>query len=196
MDLESYIRASSGWLIDITTTFDLASAAELAIRPNWSPPANGSDVEGPYLISMRHPLPFAAALPFGVRSSREAMRAAWVACGHTPETANTDGVKVPFSNGNSPRIEGVLARAGIIAQFELWKSYATQFPGYPTNLKAAKKHSFVHPEEERLVTNLISIRNRMTHEIDVTNDPTTRMLVNYTWECQHIAKWLTQLYPL
>ncbi|KRG63377.1 hypothetical protein ABB26_12525 [Stenotrophomonas humi] len=105
-------------------------------------------------------------------------------------------MKVPFSNGNSPRIEGVLARAGIIAQFELWKSYATQFPGYPTNLKAAKKHSFVHPEEERLVTNLISIRNRMTHEIDVTNDPTTRMLVNYTWECQHIAKWLTQLYPL
>lgn len=193
MDLESYVRASTGWLVDITTTFDLAVSAELAIRPKWTPPPDANS-EGPYLLSTSHPEAFSAALPFVVRSSKEAMRAAWVACGRPPQAIDQKGVKVPFTNGNNPRIEGVLVRAGIIAQFELWKQYALQFPGYPTNLKAASRHSFGHLDEERLVKHLIGVRNRMTHEIETSNDPSMRMLVDYAWECQHIAKWLTRLY--
>lgn len=195
MDLQTYIRASAGWLVDITTTHDLAASAELAIRPKWMPPDVSNNIDGPYLISRSNPTAFSTALPFVVRSSKEAMRAAWVACGQPPHPMDPKGVKVPFANGNNPRVEGVLARAGIIAQFELWKSYALQFSGYPTNLKAANKHNFMHPEEALHVKHLIEVRNLMTHEIETSNDPTMRMLVDYTWECQHMAKWLTRMYP-
>lgn len=120
------------------------------------------------------------------------MMAAWVACGDTPEGASGGRVRVPFANSRGPRIEAVLARAGIIAQFELWKAYVSQFPDYPTNLVASRKHCFSAVEEEQLVEGLIDLRNRMTHEVDINNDPTARRLVDYTWECQHIAKWVTR----
>lgn len=194
MNLESYLRASSGWLVDATTTFDLALAGEIACQHSWRPPDNSKLSEGPHFVSMSDASAFDRALPLAIRSSRVAMMAAWVACGDAPERASNGGVKVPFTDDRSPRVEAVLARAGIIAQFELWKAYVSQFPDYPTNLKAARIYRFSNEQEEKLVNGLIDLRNRMTHEVDIKNDPSARRLVDYTWECQHMAEWVTRLY--
>lgn len=157
-------------------------------------PAHSTAADGPYLVSRTSSLFFARALPLVIKTSKEAMRAAWVAVGDMPEGLDAESVRLPLANGRGPRIEGVLARTGIITQFELWKSYASQFPGYPTNLKAARNYQFSAPAEADMVTGMIDMRNKLTHEVDVQTDPTLRRLVDYAWECQHIAKWMTALY--
>jgi hypothetical protein len=194
MELDAYIKASSGWLVDVTICFDMASAAALASDPKWTPPPHSTAADGPYLVSGTSSLFLAKALPLVIKTSKEAMRAAWVAVGDMPQGSNADSVRVPHADGRGPRIEGVLARTGIITQFELWKSYASQFPGYPTNLKAARNYQFSTTAEADIVTGMIELRNTLTHEVDVRTDPTLRRLVDYAWECQHIAKWMTALY--
>lgn len=194
MELDEYIKASSGWLVDVTIAFDLAAAAALASDPKWTPPPHSMAADGPYLISRTSSLFFQRALPLVIKTSKESAMAAWVALGDAPEKSECGSVRVPHADGRGPRIEGVLARAGIIAQFELWKSYALQFPGYPTHLKAARVHHFATKSEADMVTGMIDLRNTLTHEVEVQTDPTVRRLVDYAWECQHIARWITALY--
>lgn len=193
MNLDSYIRTSSGWLVDATTTLDLALSGEMACRHSWRPP-NSDNTEGPYFFSKRDASAFNHALPLAIRSSRASMMAARVVYGDKPQSAGGGKLLIPFADSRGPRIEAVLARAGIIAQFELWKAYVIQFPGYPTNLKAARRYDFSTTEEEKFVSHLIELRNLMTHDVDIHNDPTARRFVEYTWECQYAARWVTRLY--
>lgn len=82
----------------------------------------------------------------------------------------------------------------MIAQPEFWKAYVIQFPGYPTNLKAAQRYDFSSTEEEEFASELIELRDLTTHDVDIQNDPTAGRLVEYTWECQYAARWVTRLY--
>ena len=192
MNLQEYLTQSSGWLVDTSVVFDLAEAAQRACTQTWTPPTTPE--EGPYFTSMRSQAHFKAALPLGIKTSKESQQAAYVAMGDLPKLHTAAGVKVPLLNGNHPRVEGILARAGIIAQFELWKTFVKQFPGYPFNRKQADKYVFAHDQEKSLLLALIDDRNALTHEIESENDPSMRRLVNYAWECQHVARWVTQIY--
>lgn len=193
MDLQTYIQQSSGWLVDTTIIYDLAEAAQKACNVDWKPSA-ADDADGPHLISRTSRAHFAAALPLGTKTSKEAQRAAFVAMGEFPPSSSDVGVKVPVLNGKDPRIGAILARAGIIAQFELWKAFVRQYPDYPFNLKDARKYTFAHAQEREIVFGLIEDRNALTHEIRTSIDPTMRRLVDYTWESQHVAQWVAKLY--
>lgn len=186
MNLEAYLQASSGWLVDAVITYDMAAAAALASNPNWTVPDTG--LYGPYFVSRRSAEAFGNALPLAIRSSKEAMQAAWVALGDSPAEQEPGKIRVPHANRSDPRTGGILARAGVIAQFELWKSYVRQLPDYPFSKKAADRYTFGDIDEERTVRGLIDLRNCLTHEIDPNSDPSMERLVSYAWECQLMAK--------
>lgn len=54
--------------------------------------------------------------------------------------------------------------------------------------------AFATKSEANMVTGMIDLRNKLTHEVEVQTDPSVRRLVDYAWECQHTVRWITALY--
>lgn len=124
---------------------------------------------------------------FVYKTSIEAAKAAELTMGvdHQPDASGR--TLVPFVTDKGPRVGAILARAGIIAQFELWKSFAASV-SYPFNKKQADRYSFPSEKEKSTLLEIVDMRNSLTHEITIANDPTMRQLVEYAYKCQYLAK--------
>ena len=80
-----------------------------------------------------------------------------------------------------------IARSGILAQFELWKSFAKRC-GYPINRKQAAVFAFGSDQERDVVGFVVDVRNTLTPEVSEATDPTLRRIVEYAWECRYLAR--------
>ncbi len=189
MDLETYIKTSSSWLIDCMMSHDLAEAALKTIDPDFQPPERPLTWEqGPVLVPKVTTPISRTAFPLVLYHSKQMGRAEHLIHGQPVRLSPGETMKVPLTDPTTPRAGGIIARAGIITQFELWRDFVAPL-GYPFNRKRAKSHEFADPDEQRLLLSLIDTRNEMTHEPALHNDPDARRLVDYTNECHHMARW-------
>ncbi len=185
MNLSSYIDTSGRWLVEVCSVYDLAEATRRAMNPNYSIPVNSTWADGPHLSSGRGQATIQNAIPLVIRSSLEAGKAAELAMGkdHRP---NDDGsTRIPLVS-RGIRTGQIIARLGIISQFELWKEFARPL-GYPINEKQAKSYSFSDSTERDTQSGLVRRRNQLTHEISANNDPTMRELVDFAYSCHYLA---------
>lgn len=60
--------------------------------------------------------------------------------------------------------------------------------GYPVSRKQAEKFHFLTTEERGVLYEIIDLRNKLTHEITTTNDPTMKMLVELAYACHLLAR--------
>lgn len=188
MDLVDYLDVSGRWLIDTTSIYDLAEALSRAMNHSYVIPTDSSNwASGPFLNSWHGIDKIQAAIPLLIRTSIESAKAAELVMGknHLPDK---DGKTIiPFVNKTNPRPGAILARAGIISQFELWKEFAKPL-GYPTNEHKAEKYVFNSLDEKDLLLSIVSRRNSLTHEIKTQNDSNMRELVEYAYSCHFLAK--------
>jgi succinate dehydrogenase flavin-adding protein (antitoxin of CptAB toxin-antitoxin module) len=169
-------------------------AAECALNPSYRVPALTPSADGPYLTSGHGADRLNAAIPLLVKTSLAAAKAAEVALGMDPPRDERGGVRVPMVTGKSFRIGAVIARGGIIGQYELLKAFLKP-RGYPLSRKDRENYTqFLQEEEGRLVA-LVNRRNDMTHEPDPSNDPDLRELVDYVWECHDLAQLVNGRHP-
>lgn len=177
MSMPSSIRSAVS-----TCVYELAEGAFRAMHHDYVIPKNGTWDDAPFLSSWRGVDALQAAIPLSIRTSIEGGKAAELVLGkgHKPDEGGR--TRIPFADGKGPRPGAIIARAGIIAQFELWKAFVKPL-GYPTNEHKAAKHTFSDAEEAELMFKLVDDRNRLTHEIATRTDPTMRGLVEFAYAC-------------
>lgn len=194
MELDHYLTVSGRWLVEATSIADLAMAAERVLNPNYRVPALTTLADGPYFTSQHGGDRLNMAVPLLVKTSIEAAKAAEVALGRDPPRDERGAVRVPMVSGTSFRSGAVIARGGIIGQYELLKAFLRP-RGYPLSKREREGYTeFVCGEEDRLIA-LADRRNDMTHEPDPNNDPSLRELVEYVWECHELARLAASRHP-
>lgn len=186
MDLMSYIDVSGRWLVEVCTVYDLAEATSRAMNPKYSIPASSNWADGPHLSSGRDRTAIQNAIPLIIRSSIEAGKAAELVMGQDHHPSKDGRTRVPLIS-HGIRTGQIVARIGIISQFELWKDFVRPL-GYPINEKQAKSFKFSHPQECETQRDLVRRRNELTHEISAHNDPTMRELVDFAYSCHYLAQ--------
>lgn len=164
----------------------MAEACSKAMRPGYVLPNTGCWTDGPYLCSGVSHEALRSALPLALKTSIESAKAAELTMGSDYRPGPSGKTLVPFVQGPL-RTNALVSRLGIIAQFELWKDYAKSV-GYPINEKQAQKFTFKNPEELPELIAMIQRRNELVHEVTVSNDPTMREFIEFTYICQFLAK--------
>ncbi|MDX5935883.1 hypothetical protein [Acidithiobacillus thiooxidans] len=187
MKLDAYLELSKGWLIDHTSVYDLARSTERAMQHDYVVPKNPTWDDGPCLGSWNGTERIQAAVPLSIKTSLEAGKAAELAMGSNYAGHPTGKIPISFLDGSSPRVGAVIARAGIVVQFELWKDYA-RLVSYPFNKKQMKGWTFLDKREEPNLEYAINRRNELTHEPMPANDPNMRELVEFCSKLHWLAK--------
>lgn len=193
-DLTEYLRVSKAWLMDTVRAHDLAvagarilAAAKLSSRdafPNYG--------EGPLFSHVQEGLNY--SVPVTLYPSSQFMRAMWLVHG-----GDLDGDSIPIPNlSTEPERSGaIVCRGGIVAQFELWKQFVLP-RAYPSNLRAATLHGekgrFSCANEQLMLSEVIELRNALTHEPDLATDPDAKALVDYTNKLHHLADWVHRIH--
>lgn len=193
--LDRYLEMSSAWLVDTMRAHDMAIAtAKIVDSQRFTSISHHPKVEdGPLLTTpvMGAEVSIQACLFTG----NEFARALHLVTGR-PISEN-EGLRLPGVGVGIQRIEAIIARSGIISQFELWKKFAKP-RRYPADGAAAKAHAklgrFHCDDERKMLEEVMKIRNRMTHEPNHLDDPTARNLVDYTNKLHHLAKFVDRLH--
>ncbi|MCF3525777.1 hypothetical protein [Stenotrophomonas maltophilia] len=194
-NLVSYLELSSAWLIDTMRAHDMAVATEKIVESqrftSLSHPVKVED--GPILTTAVEEGEL--SIPAYLYTGNEFARAIELVTGQ-PISEN-EGLRLPGVGTGPRRIEAIIARSGIISQFELWKKFAKP-RRYPTDGAAAKSHEklgrFYSNDEREMLEGVVKDRNRMTHEPNHLDDPTVRDLVDYTNKLHHLAKYVDKLH--
>ncbi len=195
--LDSYLATSSAWLMDCMRAHDLASAgAGLVDAGCVASSATMPRVEdGPFFSHHDTTGLLSYNVPVHLFTGTEFIRAMYLI--RDGELSSTEKMHVPGLGNARRRVEAIICRSGMIAQFELWKKFAKE-RNYPTDWPAAERHRdkgrMSAQEEIDMLEEVIKRRNVMTHEPDPDNDPDARELVDYTNKIQHVAKWVNTLH--
>jgi len=167
--------------------YDFARSIERAMQHDYVVPPEPKWGDGPCLGSWNGSEVMQAAVPLTIKTSLEAGKAAELFMGPDYEGRSLGKTPVPFVTEDAPRVGAIIARAGIVTQFELWKEYASK-SRYPYNRKQMEAWTFSDPKEQEILENVVNRRNELTHEISTHNDPTVRELVEYGYKLQWLAK--------
>ncbi len=190
--LDDYLEISSRWLVETTSIYDLAESAARAAHPGYAIPLEFTWQDGPFMVSKNGPADMQAAMPIIIKTSLEHAKAAEIAmdsCEKFRIQRDKRGpqLKVPLVVDQQMRTGPIVARSGIIAQFELWKSFVQPL-NYPFNKRRAEGHKFKSTDEQDALMHIIDRRNELTHEITVLNDPNMREYVEYVCHCHFLAR--------
>ena len=186
MTRDEYLFTSGQWLVETCLVRDLAKATLKCFSRDYQIPEGTKWEDGPFLSSQRGRDHLRAALPLSLKTSIELAKAAEMALGKTPEGHDQGKVTSRFLGKTGPRVDEIIARNGIIVQFELWKSFVGPL-GYPINEKQAAKYTFKEAYERALLAKLVRRRNELTHEPKLANDPTCREYVEFAHSCRCLA---------
>ncbi|WP_329754412.1 hypothetical protein [Stenotrophomonas maltophilia] len=193
--LTSYLELSSAWLIDTMRAHDMAIAtSKIVDSQRFTSVASSPKVEdGPLLTVVVEGA--GLSIPAHLCTGNEFARAIHLVTGKP--ISEHENLRLPGVGNGSQRVEAIIARSGIISQFELWKKFAKP-RRYPTDGAAAKahaKHGRFHSDGERgMLEEVVKDRNRMTHEPNYLDDPTARSLVDYTNKLHHLARYVDRLH--
>lgn len=195
--LDSYLTTSRAWLMDCMRALDLASAggALVAEESIKSSPVMPKVEDGPLFTHYDPAGIISYNVPVQLYTSTQFIRAMYL----INEGDLTDSLPMPIPGlGDAKlRVESIICRSGIIAQFELWKKFAIE-RHYPVNKDDAGKHLKLGrmscQDEYDTLVEVILRRNEMTHEPDYLNDPNAAELVDYTNKIHHVAKWVDGLH--
>lgn len=193
-ELKEYLRVSKAWLMDTVRAHDLAVAgarilAEAKVRSRETLP----DIEeGPIFSQIQEGLSY--SVPVTLFPSKQFMRAMWLVNGGD---LVEECIPIPNLSTAPERSGAIVCRAGIVAQFELWKQFALA-RAYPSNLKDARRHGekgrFSCSNEQSMLNEVIDLRNALTHEPDLATDPDAKALVEYTNKLHHLADWVHRIH--
>jgi hypothetical protein len=186
MELEDYLARSNGWLMDTITVYELAESTRKAMSHDYELPKEESWDEAPYLGSWNGRELLQKAFPLMLKTSKAGGKAARIVMGNDFQGGEGGKTPIHFANNSYPRVEATVARSGIVTQFELWKKFA-QEKKYPFNIKQLKKYSFKTVFESSILNEVVIERNRMTHEIEVENDPSIGDFITFTCKCRWLA---------
>ncbi|WP_288496291.1 hypothetical protein [uncultured Stenotrophomonas sp.] len=194
MNLEEYLNVSKAWLMDTMRAHDLAVAGarlmeDSIIQSRAAYPPIG---DGPIFSHVQAGVGY--AVPVTLFPSQQFMRAMWLVRDGDLEG---DNIPIPSLSPTPERTGSIVCRGGIVAQFELWKQFAL-LRAYPSNGKAALKHGekgrFSCADEQVMLSDVIDLRNALTHEPDLSTDPDAKALVEYTNKLHHLADWVHRIH--
>lgn len=185
MTIDEYLDVSGKWLVETTYVYDVAVAAEKCFHHDYEPPLKPTEENTPYLSSYSGAPPLKMVIPFCIATSIEQRAAAGIVKGPNPPKNEKGGVRIEFVT-ESVRINSIMARFGIISQFELWKSFAAEHK-WPINKKQCESYAFANQEVKTRLLSLIERRNSLTHEVKAENDPTMRELIEFYWSCKWVS---------
>ena len=94
------------------------------MQHSYKIPSDSNWESGPYVSSWKGRQTLQKAIPLFIKISIEAAKAAELVMGQHFKPNSSGKTKIPTVNDKDHRIGCIIARAGIISQFELWKSYA------------------------------------------------------------------------
>jgi hypothetical protein len=186
MNLSSYLDISGRWLVEVATIYDLAEATSRAMNPSYTFPVNSTWADGPHLSSGRDNSELQKSIPLVIRSSLEAAKAAELIMGRDYRPNESGKTRIPMVS-NEIRTGQIIARMGIVSQFELWKNFVARL-SYPINAKQAESYTFRDLEESAAQRQIVRRRNELTHEIKASNDPTMRELIEFAYLCHFLAR--------
>ena len=149
-------------------------------------PDGASWDDAPYLGSWKGRDVLQDAMPLLLKTSLESGKAAELVMGNYYKGNDSGKTPIEFANGVSPRVEATVARSGIISQFELWKEFAS-LVGFPISRKQAKRFTFNSELERETLFELVDLRNELTHEVTIDNDPTMKRFVEFSYSCRWLA---------